>query len=239
MASEVDVGAPSGGYYPPSLPRYSSTGSATSSYYGPSPGAGAGSSPVLSPLNPSSRNVNGNGNGNGNGARGYNTYSQQYPLSPGQAPGSAHPLSNSTYADSSPTLANDDDMRSEKLPYSSGSSSQTSQTAYSHHGAAAVIGSGRIGGLEGFYNRMSGYDHFSSGGYVNGGSASRLTPDQQRKYRPRRLGYLDGMKFLAAWLVLNGTFFNATLTDNDYTAIQRKSPIYIVRWVVTPLRFWS
>jgi hypothetical protein len=51
----------------------------------------------------------------------------------------------------------------------------------------------------------------------------------ERHVKLPRLGYLDGLKFIAAWVVLNGTFFNATLNDNDYSAIQRNSPLYIVR----------
>ena len=39
------------------------------------------------------------------------------------------------------------------------------------------------------------------------------------------------MKFIAAWVVLNGTLFDATLTSGDYSVIQRNSPLYITRYV--------
>ncbi|KWU46719.1 hypothetical protein RHOSPDRAFT_3080, partial [Rhodotorula sp. JG-1b] len=51
----------------------------------------------------------------------------------------------------------------------------------------------------------------------------------ERHVKLPRLGYLDGMKFIAAWVVLNGTYFDATISNNDYSAIQRSSPLYIVR----------
>lgn len=53
----------------------------------------------------------------------------------------------------------------------------------------------------------------------------------ERHIKLPRLGYLDGIKFIAAWVVLNGTFFDAVIGDNDYSFIQRNSPLYITRSV--------
>ncbi|MBW0524628.1 hypothetical protein O181_064343 [Austropuccinia psidii MF-1] len=50
-----------------------------------------------------------------------------------------------------------------------------------------------------------------------------------RHIKKKRLAYLDGLKFLAALIVLNGTLFDAVLTENDYKLIQKSSPLYIFR----------
>lgn len=57
----------------------------------------------------------------------------------------------------------------------------------------------------------------------------------ERHVKKKRLGYLDGLKFLASILVLNGTLFDAVLTPTSYPAIQRDSPLYIFRSVPVPL----
>jgi hypothetical protein len=51
----------------------------------------------------------------------------------------------------------------------------------------------------------------------------------ERHIKLPRLGYLDGLKFLAAWIVLNGTLFDAVLPPDQYLAIQRNSPLFIFR----------
>lgn len=81
-------------------------------------------------------------------------------------------------------------------------------------------------GLVGLYRRWSGAHLADSG-------------RDERHIKLPHLGYLDGLKFLAALVVLNGTYFDAIITDNDYTAIQRDSPLYIVRCVVMSFRLVS
>jgi hypothetical protein len=55
----------------------------------------------------------------------------------------------------------------------------------------------------------------------------------ERHVKKKRLGYLDGLKFFAAVIVMNGTLFDAVLTENDYKPLQRGSPLYIFRSVVS------
>lgn len=51
----------------------------------------------------------------------------------------------------------------------------------------------------------------------------------ERHVKKKRLAYLDALKFFAALIVMNGTLFDAVLTENDYKLIQRGSPLYIFR----------
>jgi len=203
----------------PTLPRYASNGS---SIVGAA--NGNGSSPSLSsPLNPSSHNnqhsrmsqaSSNNGMASGLNSR-YSTYG--YANGGPGAQGGAHPLSHALYADSnsSPTLAGDDIDEKKGLgsfPPSSSSSSGDDRSGQNvgrrtHNTSAA----GRA------YNKWSG--NF----IANSGTDPRHT-------KPERIGWLDGLRFIAAWVVLNATFFNATITDpNSYTALQRSSPVYIFR----------
>lgn len=62
----------------------------------------------------------------------------------------------------------------------------------------------------------------------NGASIGDSGVDE-RHIKKKRLGHLDGLKFFAALLVMNGTLFDAVLTPNDYAPIQRGSPLYIFR----------
>ncbi|POW16320.1 hypothetical protein PSTT_01527 [Puccinia striiformis] len=51
----------------------------------------------------------------------------------------------------------------------------------------------------------------------------------ERHVKKKRLAYLDALKFFAAIIVMNGTLFDAVLTENDYKPLQRGSPLYIFR----------
>ena len=73
-------------------------------------------------------------------------------------------------------------------------------------------------GLAKFYRSLSGQAIADSG-------------KDERHVKLPRLGYLDGLKFIAAWIVLNGTLFDAVLAPTDLTPIQRNSPLYIFRSV--------
>ncbi|KAL8286230.1 hypothetical protein RQP46_004718 [Phenoliferia psychrophenolica] len=199
-----------------SLPRYSSGQSSSSSTnYLPNP----------SPLNPTAARggppsrYNSHGyNGNGAAAQG-----------PG---GNAHPLSNAMYLDSSPTLAGSEPMTPGGADEKSRLTSNDQLGDYVGpaltSGGAPNTGSGGAGGdapyrrgpkptgLTALYRSLSGASIADSG-------------KDERHVKLPRLGYLDGLKFIAAWVVLNGTLFDATLTSGDYSFIQRNSPLYITR----------
>lgn len=195
--------------------------------------AGGPTSPTLSPLNPSaqrggpsptnsypssqqqpsSNNYSANGAGiNNPNANGLGSRFSNYGYGNGGpgAQGGAHPLSNALYADSpsSPTLAGDiDDAISDEKkglasfpPSSSSASSNSSnnrrilnQRNGAHHNE---------GGLSGAYKRWSGAFIADSG-----------VDESHRKQE--RVGWLDGLRFFAAWLVINGTFFDATIGNSD------------------------
>ncbi|KAM0793491.1 hypothetical protein ACM66B_000931 [Microbotryomycetes sp. NB124-2] len=142
------------------------------------------------------------------------------------APG-PHPLSNAMYMDSSPTLAGSEHMSpsDEKMRLGAGDSlgnysvppsNAPRDTAGATQGGPYRRGPLKATGLTAFYRALSGANLADSG-------------KDERHIKLPRLGYLDGLKFFAAWLVLNGTFFDAAIEDNDYTAIQRSSPLYLVR----------
>ncbi|GAA5995213.1 uncharacterized protein JCM10292_004602 [Rhodotorula paludigena] len=139
----------------------------------------------------------------------------------------AHPLSNAMYMESSPTLAGSEVLNSsggekghdEKLRL--GGADQLGEyiapTTSSSSGNSAPYRRGpKPTGLKALYRMLSGASLADSG-------------KDERHVKLPRLGYLDGLKFIAAWVVLNGTFFDATISENDYSAIQRDSPLYIVR----------
>ncbi|KAK4055191.1 hypothetical protein OIV83_000471 [Microbotryomycetes sp. JL201] len=157
----------------------------------------------------SSSRLSAYGNGNFNGAPG------------------PHPLSNAMYMDSSPTLAGSEHMSpsDEKMRLGAGDalgnysvppSNGAHDTTNSTQGGPYRRGPLKATGLTAFYRALSGANLADSG-------------KDERHIKLPRLGYLDGLKFFAAWLVLNGTFFDAAIEDNDYTAIQRSSPLYLVR----------
>lgn len=133
----------------------------------------------------------------------------------------AHPLSNTMYMDSSPTLAgsevlspSDEKMRlgnNDQLgEYIAPSNVNTSGQAPYRRGPLKATGFTAV------YRAWSGANLGDSG-------------KDERHIKLPRLGYLDGIKFIAAWVVLNGTFFDAVIGDNDYSFIQRNSPLYITR----------
>ena len=214
----------------PTLPRYAST---TSMQGGP----GGAHSPTLSPLNPhaqqqqpqqqhhyqqyqpqqqqqqqynqprqggaynqSAANQGGNGYQQGLNAR-YSTYGHGNG-GPG-AQGGAHPLSHALYADSpsSPTLAGDHESTLDEkkglasFPPSSSSSSGDSRSAQNQPGA---------------HNGSSGFKR------ISGAFASAV--EEERRTKQERIGWLDGLRFIAAWIVINATFFNATVTDPNVRA---------------------
>jgi hypothetical protein len=98
--------------------------------------------------------------------------------------GQAHPLSNAMYADSTPTL-------------------QGSEVDYKEKGLPPILGSGKDSG----FKRLS-------GAFVNGKRVSDDSDGALTVPRKARLGYLDGLKFIAAWVVLNGTLFDAAVPDS-------------------------
>ncbi|GAA5857075.1 hypothetical protein JCM8547_007946 [Rhodosporidiobolus lusitaniae] len=198
----------------PSLPRYPSSapGSATN-LANPSPlnpAATRSSAQGYSPNPPNQRFSQYGYQGVGGGA-------------PGQG---SHPLSNAMYMESSPTLAGSDVMSSnpekvqdEKMRLGAGDQlgEYIAPSTSSGSGNSAPFRRGpKPTGLKAVYRFLSGANLADSG-------------KDERHVKLPRLGYLDGLKFLAAWVILNGTFFDATIDSSDYTAIQRNSPLYIVR----------
>ncbi|GAA6063631.1 hypothetical protein JCM10212_000132 [Sporobolomyces blumeae] len=203
----------------PSLPRYDSSRGSATNLANPSPlnPAATRSSATgysANPVNPNNR---------------YSTFGYNGQGNPAGAHHGPHPLANAVYMESSPTLAgsevmspSEEKIRDEKMrlggadqlgeyiaPSTSSGNSSSSASAPLRRGPKPT-------GLRALYRLWSGANLADSG-------------KDERHVKLPRLGYLDGLKFLAAWVVLNGTFFNATLSDNDYTAIQRDSPLYIVR----------
>lgn len=140
----------------------------------------------------------------------------------------AHPLSHAMYADSSPTLAGSVSPSEEKMRLGAAdqlgeyiapqqlSASTTNRTG----GQAYRRGPLKATGLTALYRGWSGANLADSG-------------KDERHIKLPRLGYLDGVKFVAAWVVLNATFFDAVIEDNDYAFIQRNSPLYITRYAPT------
>ncbi|GAA5972274.1 hypothetical protein JCM11641_002385 [Rhodosporidiobolus odoratus] len=197
----------------PSLPRYpSSTPGSATSLANPSPlnpAATRSSAAGYNPNPPNQRHSSYNG----------------YQGVAGGAPGQAHPLSNAMYMESSPTLAgseimspNPEKVQDEKMRLGAGDQlgEYIAPTTTSSSTSSPYRRGPKPTGLKALYRFWSGANLADSG-------------KDERHVKLPRLGYLDGLKFFAAWVVLNGTYFDATLSDNDYTAIQRDSPLYIVR----------
>lgn len=193
----------------PSLPRYQSQPGSATNLANPSPlnpAATRSSAAGYSPNPPNHR---------------FSSYGPQ----PGQG---AHPLSNAMYMESSPTLAGSEGMnpgaekgQDEKMRLGAGDQlgEYIAPSTSSGSGNSAPYRRGpKPTGLKALYRAWSGANLADSG-------------KDERHVKLPRLGYLDGMKFIAAWVVLNGTFFSATISDDDYSAIQRNSPLYIVRCV--------
>ncbi|BGO94607.1 RHTO0S01e13850g1_1 [Rhodotorula toruloides] len=197
----------------PSLPRYQSHAGSATSLANPSPLNPAATRSSAQGYSPNPPNVRYSAYGGYQGQQG----------APGQG---AHPLSNAMYMESSPTLAGSDMMspnvekhQDEKMRLGAGDQlgEYIAPTTSSSSGNSAPYRRGpKPTGLKALYRAWSGANLADSG-------------KDDRHVKLPHLGYLDGMKFIAAWVVLNGTYFAATISDNDYTAIQRSSPLYIVR----------
>lgn len=201
------------GHSNPSLPRYQSQ------------------QQLPSPLNPSatrqgySRDANGSSYSSSSRFSSYNNGPQPGPHQPG-----AHPLSNTMYMDSSPTLAGSEVMSpsDEKMRLGASDSlgeyiqpigqRDTNLHATSNNNAYRARGPLKATGFTALYRAWSGANLADSG-------------KDERHIKLPRLGYLDGLKFIAAWVVLNGTLFDATIEDNDYSVIQKGSPLYSTRSV--------
>lgn len=230
----------------PTLPRYASQTS-----------MGGPASPSLSPLNPSAQrggpsptnsytssqpssagtnySNGGNPNNNGLGSR-FSSYG--YGNGGPGAQGGAHPLSHALYADSpsSPTLAGDmdDSISDEKKglasfpPSSSASSGGDSRSSNNRRMTRGQQQSHRNheGGLGGAYKRWSGAFIADSG-----------VDESHRKQD--RVGWLDGLRFFAAWLVINGTFFDATIGNSDVSAVcsHRCSSVPLLTVIPFPTRY--
>ncbi|KDE09630.1 hypothetical protein MVLG_00037 [Microbotryum lychnidis-dioicae p1A1 Lamole] len=200
----------------PSLPRYQSQ-----QQLPPNP----------SPLGPSSRPPYATTPGSNSPSTRFSPYGYQ---NSGGAQGgqSAHPLSNAMYMDSTPTLAGSMTPSEEKMrlgaadslgeyiaPSTAGHTrGQGPASAVQPHASPAPYRRGplKATGLTALYRAWSGATLADSG-------------KDERHIKLPRLGYLDGIKFIAAWIVLNGTFFSATISSHDYAFIQRNSPLYITR----------
>lgn len=147
----------------------------------------APAAPGLSPLNPSS------GRGGNHGRAGSNYGSSN-----------AHPLSNSTFADSSPTLAEHPASSTSSFAEKKGYHRARTNERPHDEDAGYVSPSGRRregNGVVGFYRRMNG-DFIGDDGR------------DERHTKPPRLGYLEGLKFLSAIVALNGTLMDATLNES-------------------------
>ena len=182
-----DMQSPPPSAYGPRYPSYNGAQAPqTNSMYQPVPAG-------LSPLNPSQQPpLPGQAQG-----RGYKTDSRYSSYSTNQQSAGAgqHPLSNAFYADSSPTLHGsvDDLAKKEKDAFNSSQGSDPSILPYSRSDSA--------------FKRFS-------GAFINGKRYSD-EPVGATAMKPRkRLGYLDGLKFIAAWVVLNGTLFDAAVPNN-------------------------
>lgn len=117
------------------------------------------------------------------------TYSVQSDFSKNGAntPSGPHPLSNALYADSSPTL------------HESGS----------HSSDGYKKGDSEKSRLQNEVPRESGFKRFG-GAFV----AGKRSSDEYTTVKRTRVGHLDGLKFIAACIVLNATFFDAVIEDD-------------------------
>lgn len=205
-------------YSNPSLPRYTSgqqSGASSPNYH-----------PNSSPLNPSSAMRGGGREGAISAGSSKYSYGQSsgYNANNGNGGnGTGHsPLSNAMYMDSSPTLLGSDvggNSNEEKEKLKGGADGISDYAVGRNLGRTNTGGYRRAAaptGIKAFYRALSGANLGDSG-------------KDARHVKLPRLGYLDGCKFIAAFVVLNGTLFDAVLSSNDYGFIQRSSPLYIVR----------
>ncbi|KAI8457063.1 hypothetical protein BY996DRAFT_4578843 [Phakopsora pachyrhizi] len=167
------------------------------------------------------------------------------PHSPGSRPYAPHPLSHATYADSGPTSSESQNGPSINTPTSgSAKSFEKSSGPDSHNGyhpAPTNVSNSALNASDySLSSRSANAYPTNRRELVHYGPMARLhrawtgasvgdSGIDERHVKKKRLGYLDGLKFLAAMIVLNGTLFDAVLTENDYKMIQRGSPLYIFR----------
>lgn len=195
----------------PTLPRYGSPSASSSSHF---------STTYPSPLNPSTSRTSLGYSGNTvAGGGGGTTYSGRQR--------DAHPLSNNTFLDSAPTLAEIDGDR-ERERSTRGVSSRLSRKVEPESGGDYALRRATSTGSN--YRRASRPTGFWATSYrkLSGADLADSGVDERHIKLPR-LAYLDGLKFIAAFIVLNGTLFDAALSGDQYSAIQRNSPLYILR----------
>ncbi|KAG0146785.1 hypothetical protein CROQUDRAFT_656973 [Cronartium quercuum f. sp. fusiforme G11] len=157
---------------------------------------------------------------------------------------SPHPLSHATYAESNPTLSETDTSLEKRFGPSSNITSSTAlspgvekynnttdSNAHSsspiHHNNNSQISLSARSNVGIAYPQEYGMMTKIYRGW-NGNAIADSGVDE-RHVKKKRLGYLDALKFLAALVVMNGTLFDAVLSENDYKVIQRDSPLYVFR----------
>lgn len=161
--------------------------------------------PASPPSSPSSR-VNGSSGYFNNSIMCHNANSNtRYGVGTTATSSPAHPLSHSTsFVNFNPNL-NESSVLTKTF-------SQSESTVSLNYPKKA----GPRGKLDEWYRAWSGASIGDSG-------------VDDRHVKLPRLGYLDGLKFLAAWIMLNGTLFDAVIPGDQYMAIQRNSPLFIFR----------
>ncbi|KNE91566.1 hypothetical protein PSTG_15018 [Puccinia striiformis f. sp. tritici PST-78] len=153
-----------------------------------------------------------------------------------------HPLSNPTYTDSSPTLSTEPQTLSGSTPQTPSAQSleksaspidphhhqnnlyQQAPTSASPELNLSSRPSSFISRREIVHHSPLAKVHRAWTGAAIGDSGI-----DERHVKKKRLAYLDALKFFAAIIVMNGTLFDAVLTENDYKPLQRGSPLYIFR----------
>ncbi|WAQ85581.1 hypothetical protein PtA15_6A209 [Puccinia triticina] len=169
--------------------------------------------------------------------RPYNSNSMHHHYQP-------HPLSNPTYLDSSPTLSTEPQTLSGSTPHTPSAQSlekSASPINDPHHHQSNLYQQAPTSAspeLNLSSSRPSSFIarreivHHSPLAKIHRawtGAAIGDSGIDDRHVKKKRLGYLDGLKFFAALIVMNGTLFDAVLTENDYKPLQRGSPLYIFR----------
>jgi hypothetical protein len=163
---------------------------------------------------------NGGQNNNQNNNNGLGSRFSNYGYGNGGpgAQGGAHPLSHALYADSpsSPTLAGDpDDISDEKKGLQSFPPSSSSSSG----GDSRSSNNRRINGAAGRTDRRG--DDSALGNAYRRWSGAFIADSgvDDRHKKPERIGWLDGLRFFAAWVVINGTFFEATIGTSDVSGV--------------------
>lgn len=207
-------------------------------YAGAAPGgAAAAGNPTISPspLNPANRATSSNSIASSNsslgppgaaGAGRYSTYG--YANGGPGAAGGPHPLSHALYADSpsSPTLAGGDDdhnmdekkgLASFPPPSSSSSSGSSSNNNNGNRQFSRLARNGGGGPAARDSTANNAYKRWSG---VLAADASK----EGRHSKLERIGWIDGLRFFVACVAMNGTFFAATITNDQVSAVEAQSP---------------